>query len=400
MARSRLTNCAFITIRQPLPANKIQPFTSSYSTKSKSQANARGTAYKYVGLAVATIGGFGFVSSWSSTDHRPKSLPAAINAEDPDAPAWSTFTLQSRQKISPTSSVFTFKSSRPALTPTYYDSLFSNSIFAVDIAQPQIQIVREYTPLPPAIDPATGGPLIKNDCSELNLLIKKEPRGEVSGYIHGLVDGAEIRVSKPRKQVSLESIGAAKEVKTLVMVVGGTGITAALQAIHALLEAPVHMQKQSGSAILETRPYVHILWANRRREDCLGGISDTQTQSSRWWTLGGLLGGTQNQTVGATELGESPVIDEIRRLKAVHGERLQVDYFVDEENTFVTADSVQQALVSKPEGKAYVAISGPEGFMASLAGEKRVLKNKITARPSSGVLAELKARNWELMVLS
>lgn len=312
---------------------------------------------------------------------------------------WLTFTLQSRQPISPTVSIFTLKAERPAILPAFFDKFFMGAVWAVDIAQPQLQIRREYTPLPPALDPETGKTLVKNDVAELQLLIRKEPGGEVSSYVHGLSDGAEVQISRPQPQIGLWPVGEDREAKTLVMIVGGTGITAALQAIHATLETRRFKQKETGA---ESRPFLHIMWANRRREDCLGGISDNPVApmaKSSWWNLGGLLGGSQVVRTAETEPGVSPLVDEINRLKAIHGERLKVDYFVDEEGTFVTADAVEKVLASKPDGKAFIAVSGPEGFMTNLAGEKRMQKNQITERPSVGMLASLRRQDWELMVL-
>jgi len=293
------------------------------------------------------------------------------------------FTLESKDAISPTAAIFNLRvkaglegAYRPPERPV-------QGIWSVDIKQPQLQVAREYTPLPPMTD-ERGRP-VEGEEGRMHLLIRQEFKGEVSSYLHRLPIGSTIEISQPKLQVQIP-----EDVSDAVFIVGGTGITTALQALEVLLES------RRGRDVR-----VHVLWANRRREDCVGGVSDTRrgrSLSERWYAP--LFSSRGTGKVGETELGKSPIVDELKRLKGRHEGRLKIDYFVDEEGTFLDKEAINSALTyDTAKGRAVVGISGPDGFMLNLSGEKRRNKNEVTGPPMNGLLSDVKRKDWNLIVL-
>lgn len=271
--------------------------------------------------------------------------------------------------------------------------------------QPQLQIARAYTPLPPSPS-LTENPVTTE---ELRFLIRKDSAGEVSSYLHALAEGSTLEVRGPHFEYEIPP-----ETEKLLFLAGGTGIAPALQAAHCLLEARRDGRRRS----------IHIMWANRRREDCSGGQGDSLEEtpwSGPWWlNLISTIPPSTSSTSAKNE-PKSLIVRQLEQLKVKYPHQISVDYFVDEERTFIDESSVTESLkkfdvagsglkhtggyvtesdrngstpahegsskqlTTKP--KALLLISGPDGFVKCLAGPKAWHGGKEVQGPLEGILS-------------
>jgi homoaconitate hydratase len=248
--------------------------------------------------------------------------------------------------------------------------------------QPQLQIGRDYTPLPPLDE----GPNNEHRDESLRFLIRKDPHGEVSRYLHGLPLGAEIEIRGPQIECQISS-----DAQDILFIAGGTGIAPALQAAYTLL-------RRSDA----TRPRIHILWASRKREDCLGGVNDTRSDAptkSPWWKVG--------RSTRASSPSPSPVsvptgaiVQELQTLKSQYPGQLTVDYFIDEENTFISKNNIRSFTESvSSDNKGMILVSGPEGFISYMAGPKIWAEGRQLQGAVQGIIRELDLKGWSVWKL-
>jgi len=272
----------------------------------------------------------------------------------------------------------------------------AGAVWNVEFRQPQLQILRQYTPLPPsAVDSKE-----RRGC--LKFFIRNEPKGEMSSYLHTLVENAEVGVRGPNYDFR-----SGPDVRQIVYFAGGTGIAPALQIAHALL-GDTKTNRTVNPAQLATRK-LHILWASRTRSDCQGGISDPSPPSPkpRQYVSQSGLKARLRQAISKiwTEKAQpqqpldSPLVPppavggkadlpreksflvrELEALKEKYPGQVTVEYFVDEENTWIDQDTVSKALSRLKTGEApageqpvsfgrsEVLVSGPSGFISNLAG--------------------------------
>jgi len=292
------------------------------------------------------------------------------------------YRLAARQDVSSTCAIFTL---RPVLGGKGLGvDGGARAIQSVLFKQPQLQIARAYTLLP--AEPGQAH-------DELRFLIRREKGGEVSGYLHRLETGADVEVRGPHAEYVLP-----EKVGKVVFLAGGTGIAPALQAAKAV----------SGDAD------VHILWANRQREDCEGGKSDTVSEASGswgemfsgWFSSFGTPGKDAKVQDAAVE--KRPKSEIVRRLEALKREgqgRVAIDYFVDSEERFIkpveatTLVRTSFSLDAKQEGKNILFVSGPEGFVNAWAGPKVWQNGEELQGPLGGALAKLDLKDWEIVKL-
>lgn len=123
------------------------------------------------------------------------------------------YRLVKRQDVSSTSSIFTLAPAGSSIIDVA-DASYERALLSIQFKQPQIQIARSYTLLPP---------LPEQDPLEMRFLIRKEPRGEMSGYIHRLALGAEVEVRGPDVECVLPA-----DVGQVLFLAGGTGIAPSL----------------------------------------------------------------------------------------------------------------------------------------------------------------------------
>ncbi|KAK3672832.1 hypothetical protein LTR78_007185 [Recurvomyces mirabilis] len=290
------------------------------------------------------------------------------------------YKLVDKTEVSTTCAIFTLRSSGGAKIDhrQVHDSC---ALTSVQFKQPQLQIARSYTVLPPTKDQSPD---------DLRFLIRKERNGEVSGYLHRLRPEAEIEVRGPGVDYILP-----EDVGEVVFLAGGTGIAPAMQVAHRL----------AGKAS------VHVLWASRQREDSLGGVSDTKAQKSLGF--GSSLFSWRAARADPTEASvgnvaaTNAIVEQMQDLKHAPGSQLSpstslvIDYFVDEEDTFIQAANVAQIIESERAsgGSRLILVSGPEGFVKHWAGQKEWVGGKEVQGPLGGVLATLNHGNWQVVKL-
>lgn len=288
------------------------------------------------------------------------------------------YVLASKEAVSSTCSIFSLIPSTPdvALDTTSPD--LARSITSVLFKQPQLQIARSYTLLPQVEG---------QDDDELRFLIKREQKGEVSGYLHRLPLDAEVEV----RGVSAEYV-VPEDVKRVVFLAGGTGIAPAMQI----------------ADILKSEADVHVLWANRKREDCQGGLSNTPSHASSWlWRSLSWMWSDTSAIVGVVQPSEGQershqIVHELNQTKHginVSDRKLLVDYFVDEEGTFIKPNDVSRFLHDPEQGRKLLVVSGPEGFINYWAGPKQWLNGHEVQGPVAGILGGMNTTGWEIVKL-
>ena len=297
---------------------------------------------------------------------------------------FSPFILEAKTQVSSTSSILTV---RPLLSKPPIDlsnTSWQRAVVSVQAKQPQLQIARSYTPLL-----FLSGSHEASDKPTLQFLVRHEPNGEMSGYLSRLPFGASVYLREPNVEYELP-----KKVDRILFLAGGTGIAPALQVAHIL----------SGPSFDDgSKPVMHILWANKKPEDCVGGVSSTPTKEAsrlRWWSF-------FNKPWSREEIeqdGTSPIVAELNRYQASFGEHFKVDYFVDEQN-FITSDALRSIVAlkdqdsAKSQGKGLILLSGPDGFINHFAGPKVWKNSKEMQGPLGGVLGDLAMDGWDVWKL-
>jgi cytochrome-b5 reductase len=289
------------------------------------------------------------------------------------------FAIISKEPVSSTSSVFTL---RPGIQPSSdpYAPLWARGIWSVEFKQPQLQIARSYTPLPPTESSVPG---------DLRFLIRREHHGEVSTYLDRLRVGAIVDIRGPRVEYDIPG-----DVSEVLFLAGGTGIAPALQVVYTLLE------KRARDRMAGEVPNVRILWANRRREDCTGGRR--AVKSSRW---------SWGRSVADDAPSEPPnrIVQELQDLEKRFEGRVKVDYMVDEEGSFIRKSDIlkvtsgslkanEGAKSAKPSMKLLL-ISGPEGFVDFYTGPREWENGKLGQGRVGGLLAGLGLTDWTVVKL-
>ncbi|KAL4976167.1 hypothetical protein BDW66DRAFT_151307 [Aspergillus desertorum] len=300
------------------------------------------------------------------------------------------YQLVSREPVSSTSSLFTIKPPKSdGSNIEVYEDAWNTGVWSVMFKQPQLQIGRDYTPLPPTS--ANGD----DEC--LRFFIRKDPFGEVSRYLHSLNIGARIEVRGPRIECEIPP-----DTDRILFIAGGTGIAPALQAGHTLLRRTNQAKK----------PTIHILWANRQRQDCAGGrneITDTTAETRTSWLSSIFRSSKTTSCPASTEIGDtveqSPIVREIEALKAQYPEQVTVQYFVDEESSFIGKKTIldcTQTTVPSSRNKNkrnLIFVSGPEGFISYMAGPKLWAQGMELQGPLQGILKELDLQDWAVWKL-
>lgn len=297
------------------------------------------------------------------------------------AQGFKKYSLVGKDDLSPTSSIFTLRASSGELRAALAREEYQRAITSTQIKQPQLQIARSYTLLPP---------ISEQNQDDIRFLIRKENKGEVSGYLHRLAVGAEIELRGPYVEYAISD-----DVQEVLFLAGGTGIAPAMQVADALAR----------------EANVHVLWANRRKEDCKGGISDT-AGSKRisswdfygWWSPFGLPSADIGKTVIVPHAEKSAIVRQLDSIKNA-SKGLQVDYYIDEENRFISAASITKLVATrtsnapKQTGKKLIIVSGPEGFVNYWAGPKQWSGGREVQGPLGGVLATLDTSGWDVVKL-
>ena len=309
------------------------------------------------------------------------------------------FLLESKDQVSSTSSIFNLMSIPAGGNVANIEDAWKLGVWSVQALKPDLQIARSYTPLPPNE---------RTTAEQVRLLIRKEPEGMVSTFLHRQPPSMEIQLRGPHVEYVIP-----EDVDEILFLAGGTGIAPALQVAHCLY----NVRETSASR----KPKVHVLWANRRREDSFSGFAPTSTETLRTSVLAKIQAGWDFNKPGPStsnvkfppeivdsqgSLQQSPLIKEVEAMKIKSGEKFSVDYFVDEDNTFITEGILQKHLngsdatqKSTASGKKLVILAGPDGFVNAYAGPKGMYKGKATQGPIGGVLERIGHEEWDIWKL-
>ncbi len=79
---------------------------------------------------------------------------------------------------------------------------------------------------------------------------------------------------------------------------------------------------------------------------------------------------------------------------------MKVDYFIDEENTFIGPGDILRAVnQSKPSTNNILLVSGPDGFIDHWAGPRQWVNGEKIQDPLGGVISTLDLRGWQVIKL-
>ncbi|KAJ4148281.1 hypothetical protein LMH87_002760 [Akanthomyces muscarius] len=313
-----------------------------------------------------------------------------------------SYTITSRETISATSFIFTVAPQHPNPSPSFLTSDPSNQpattawrypLWSVEIKQPEVQIARNYTPLPPL-----EGERLED--GKLRFYVRSIPGGEMSTYLGRLGVGREVwlRGTHPGFDVAAR-LGSQRNI---VFLAGGTGVAPAMQVAKAVLDSHADAR-------------FTLLWAIRSREELQQApdVPRRRPASSSWWNW----------------LGSSPGP---QPTEARYGDRLRIHVGIDDESSqfreshIATAVQSPTAVPTPPNapdcqphnqkfhapasefeptgarpctcqtdrrGKNLLMVSGPEGFISHYAGPKVWLGGAETQGAVGGVAGELRRRN-------
>lgn len=303
--------------------------------------------------------------------------PELGSSEVLDKQKFRQFTIIAKEPISPTSTIFTLRpaSSKIAATsPSPYAAAWAAGLWSVEFKQPELQIARSYTPLPPpsSLD-AEASPATPAD---LRFLIRREFKGEVSNYLNRLPLGSTIGVRGPTIDYALPP-----DVRDVVFLAGGTSIAPALQLIHTMFQR--HHDGES-----DHPPRIRVLWANRRREDCVGAKPPPPQHWSFW---------PRRSTPPSAAEEPNDFIRGLLNLERSSNGLVTFDFLVDEEASVINTTRISAALsksnLTSPDarlsGTKLLIVSGPEGFIQYLSGPKTLCDGADTTNPIGGQLSRL-----------
>ncbi|KAI1322515.1 hypothetical protein F5Y16DRAFT_38498 [Xylariaceae sp. FL0255] len=277
---------------------------------------------------------------------------------------FSAFTIVEREQVSPTAFIITLQPGAENAGSGFHSERIGNAwdhgLWSVEIKQPQLQIARNYTPLPPSLSEVQGDG-IEGRQPSLRFLIRKMNGGEMSSYLSRQQVGDTIWLRGPHLGFDVERrLGISHDVRAdaadggaaspenvvgarnVVFIAGGTGIAPALQIAHKLLDDPMSNDNDN----LIDNPRISILWANRQAADALG--REQQPVKSNSWLRSWFSGYSRSvvQEAGRRVDSHSSLALQIQDLKRRHGPRFEISYFVDEEGSFIRERDIHAALIS------------------------------------------------------
>ena len=313
------------------------------------------------------------------------------------------FILDSRERISSTSSILHLRSVPSGQNTANVIEAWRTGVWSLQVMQPELQIARSYTPLPP-LDGA--------EPEQIRLFVRKEPHGEVSSFLHRINRGTLVHLRGPQVEYELP-----ENVDEVLFIAGGTGIAPALQVAYTLFS---HRASSPGNATK-----LRILWANRRREDSFLSYESAKSSQPQAGLLSRIRRFTTseetdliNQANTEKEEGAPPavlgpqtiLVDELEALKSKHPGKVEIEYFIDEDKSYISESVLQHYLgghnkhvgdASGNESKKrkLLLISGPEGFVNFYAGPKPLKAGRETQGPLGGLLQKIGPRDWDVWKL-
>ncbi|EFX04826.1 cytochrome c mitochondrial import factor [Grosmannia clavigera kw1407] len=368
--------------------SKGQPAASADGAVSSGRPNRETRSKPYLAATAVGVGVciFGYVCYRSSSNDQ---TARGLNGE-----SFAPFVVVGREPVSPTAVVLTLQPGRmmsPAAREVTRTAIAEawrrGSTWAVEAKQPQLQIAREYTPLPPRE---------ADNIDTVRLFVRVVPGGEMSKYLVQRAVGDTVGLRGPQLGLDVAR-RLSPDGGRVLFLAAGTGIAPALQAASAALRTDDTNKRNSSTSVT-------ILWANRMRQDGDG----------------------------------SPIMRDLQAMQQQYGhDRLQVHCFADEDRSFITEAAVRESLGSPGERTSWwpwkqqqgnekasgttettfvpatscqfhsttalqrpvpgdrpnvLLVSGPDGFVSSWAGPKRWAGGQERQGPLGGVLGALKMR--------
>ncbi|CAF9905975.1 hypothetical protein IMSHALPRED_004036 [Imshaugia aleurites] len=285
------------------------------------------------------------------------------------------FILESREKVSSTSAILNLLSLPRGQNTVSVSEAWRSGVWSVQVMQPELQIARSYTPLPP---------IEETEPEQVRLFVRQEPQGEVSTFLHKINRGTIVHLRGPKVEYKIPD-----DVDEILFLAGGTGIAPALQVAHTLYNHRIKSTEQG--------PELRILWANRRREDSIHGLESSSSQLAQAKSISAAL----------SQPSQTRLVEEVESLKARHGGKVIVDYFVDEEGSYISESLLRTYLsgmdqTANQDGtprKKVVLVSGPEGFVDAFAGPKTWQGGMEIQGPLGGLLKKINPPGWEIWKL-
>ncbi|KAL8925686.1 MAG: hypothetical protein Q9208_003369 [Pyrenodesmia sp. 3 TL-2023] len=339
-------------------------------------------------------------------------LASSEASQDTQANGFQDYELLKNRSISASSNILTIQPS--TFGPRAYKSSLDGQkvaeaskkgIWSVQIKHPLLTIARLYTPLPPFLsDQNEPTPQEKfgfvspnPEENQLRFLIRNNPDGELSKYLARMQAGGRLELRGPYQEYELPD-----NVKHVVFLVGGTGISPAIQIAHSLLDDKDNRPK----------PRISILWANRRSEDCSGGTVEPPPRPESlllraWETVFGAEVSRPESGVSSSQ-PESPIVKELSTLKSRYTAPLDIAYFADDRNRFIAKQDIQKKLgdaqtasdaQSNAPGRSLILVSGPDGFVEHLAGPKVWRGGKELQGTLGGLLQNMDLQGWTVWKL-
>lgn len=367
----------------------------------RTQPPGRPKRYGRIALGVAALGGIAFYS-----------LTESSSKETLNGTTFVPYQITSREAISPDSFVLTVSPRTPNTALPYLNpgtSDWSFPLWSVEFKQPQVQIARHYTPLPPqeGEDPRDG---------TLRFYIRSVGDGEMSNYLGRLRPGEEVWLRGPHQGLDImKRLGSQKFV---TFVAGGTGVAPGLQAAHAVL-----------GRCDDT--HVKILWSVRKREELQAAKPPVRSMWEKWTS-------NPSPTQMSRDIeSPSPLGRQLQAMKARYGDRLMVLVSVDEERTSFSRRQITESttlpsdhsLLPSPDdascqlhnqtlhrkisefedrvppcscnsagtaGQNLLVVSGPDGFISHFAGQKIWLGGLHTQGSVGGIVSQVFLSNPQL----
>ncbi|KAK6529551.1 mitochondrial peripheral inner membrane protein [Arthrobotrys megalospora] len=292
-----------------------------------------------------------FLLGYITYQYTTTTLPFPINPH--------TFTphvITSTTPLSPTSSLITLSPKYPSNPPpSFWSIINSEGLWSVQIKQPQLQIQREYTPLPES-GLQGEGKVDDNPENKLTIFVRAVDGGEVSPYLLSRRPGDVVEVRGPVITYTFKPEEAVKEeqdIRNVVFIAGGTGVSPAVQLV-------VYLFSQYLKDGQNRR--VKILFASRTAsEKVLPQIKELQN------------------------------LGDVQRLRF----KVDVDYFYDDKGSFITKPDIEAAIAGLEmgnggkNGRDVIMVSGPEGFVNHFAGKKGWKDGLETQGALGGVVGEI-----------
>ncbi|EGX50020.1 hypothetical protein AOL_s00076g371 [Orbilia oligospora ATCC 24927] len=270
--------------------------------------------------------------------------------------------ITSTTPLSPTSSLITLSPKHHSTPPpSFWSIINSEGLWSVQIKQPQLQIQREYTPLPETSSLLSSngngsGKRDRNLDNKITIFVRAVDGGEVSPYLLSRKPGDVVEVRGPVITYTFkpeETVKGEEDIRNVVFIAGGTGVSPAIQLT-------AHLFSRYTEDGIKRR--VKILFASR----------------------------TASEKV-------LPQIQELQKLGDIEraGIKVDVEYFYDDKDSFITKPDIEAAVAGlemgsgRGSGRDVIMVSGPEGFVNHYAGKKGWKDGLETQGVLGGVVGEI-----------